>query len=70
VDYIAPDNSGIAAIQAITDQISFTSGNVNAIANTVADKTGYTLTTADKEAIATVVEASLLDENDGNSRRP
>jgi hypothetical protein len=65
VDYIAPDNSGIAAIQAITDQISFTSGNVNAIANTVADKTGYTLTTADKEAIATVVEASLLDENDG-----
>ena len=64
-DYTAPDNAGISAIQAITDQIIFTSGNINAIANVVEDKTGYTLTTADKELIATAVEASLLDENDG-----
>ena len=63
--YTAPDNTGIAAIKAKTDQLIFTSGNLNAIAQVVADKTGYALTSAEREAIATIVESHLLNEGDG-----
>lgn len=40
---VAPDNSGIAAIKSQTDQLVFVSGNVNANAQVVSDKTGYSL---------------------------
>jgi hypothetical protein len=63
--YTAPDNSGISAIKTKTDQITFTSGNVNAIAQVVSDKTGYALTSGERTAIATAVEAALINEADG-----
>ncbi len=42
-DYTAPDNATITAINAKTTQLGFTSGNVNANAIVVSDKTGYVL---------------------------
>ncbi len=53
--YVAPANSDIAAIKAVTDQFTFTSGNVNARAAVVADKTGYSLTAAANSDIAMAV---------------
>lgn len=41
--YTAPDNADIVTIKAKTDQLAFTSGNVNANAQAVSDKTGYSL---------------------------
>lgn len=67
VGYTAPDNTGIAAIKAKTDQFAFTSGNVHSIAQVVADKTGYNLTTSERQAIATAVEQAILNENDGQA---
>lgn len=65
--YTAPANADIVAIKAKTDQISFSSGNINAIAQIVNDKTGYSLTSAERQAIATVVEQSILNESDGQA---
>lgn len=58
---------GVSAIKAKTDQITFTSGNVNAIAQVVADKTGYGLTSGERTAIAVAVEAALLNDGDGQA---
>lgn len=63
----SPDNTGIAAIKAKTDQLSFTSGNVNSIAQVVSDKTGYALTSGERTAIAAAVEAALLNDGDGQA---
>lgn len=65
--YTAPDNAGVAAIKAKTDQLAFTSGNVNSIAQVVSDKTGYALTSGEKTAIATAVEAALINDGDGQA---
>jgi len=65
--YVAPANADVAAIKAKTDGITFTGANVNAISNVVADKTGYALTSAERTAIATAVEAALLNESDGQA---
>jgi len=51
----------IAAIKAKTDPLVITGGLVSAIV----DKTGYSLTSGEREAIATQVEAALLNEGDG-----
>lgn len=58
---------GVSAIKTKTDQITFTSGNVNAIAQVVADKAGYALTGAQVTAIAVAVEAALLNDGDGQA---
>jgi hypothetical protein len=63
--YTAPDNTSIGAIKAKTDQLAFTGGNVNAIAQVVQDKTGYALTTGERTAIANAAQAAIIDENDG-----
>jgi hypothetical protein len=55
------------AIKAKTDQLVFTAGNVNAIAQVVSDKTGYALTSAERTAIANAVQGAILDENDGQA---
>lgn len=47
--------SDTAAIKTKTDQLAFTGGNVNARANVVADKTGYTLTSLDKDALVDLI---------------
>jgi hypothetical protein len=60
--YTPPDNASISAIKAKTDQLIFTSGNLNAIAQVVADKTGYSLTAGERTAIATAVESALLND--------
>lgn len=65
--YTAPDNAGITAIKWKTDQFSFTGANVNAIAQVVSDKTGYSLTSAERTAIAVAVEQSILNEWDGQA---
>jgi hypothetical protein len=65
--YTAPDNAGITAIKAKTDQLVFTGANLNAVAKVVEDKTGYSLTTAERAAIAVEVESAILDENDGQA---
>lgn len=57
--------SFISSIKAKTDQLTFTGANVNSIAQVVSDKTGYALTTGDKNSIATIVESALLNEGDG-----
>lgn len=54
-------------IEAKTSQITFTAGNVNSIAQVVADKTGYALTSAQVTAIAVAVEAALLNDGDGQA---
>ncbi len=59
--------SGVNTIKSTTDQISFTSGNVNSIAQAVADKTGYELTSTERNNIATIVEAHLLNDGDGQA---
>lgn len=58
---------GLALVKAKTDQLIFTSGNVNAIAQVVADKTGYSLTAGERMAIAVAVEAALLNDGDGQA---
>lgn len=58
--YVAPDNADIAAIKVKTDQLTFTSSNVNANAQVVSDKTGYALTVAQHTQIASDVWDSLL----------
>jgi hypothetical protein len=55
----------IVAIKAKTDQISFSAGNINAIAQIVNDKTGYSLTSAERQAIATAIELAIINEADG-----
>ena len=57
-------SSKINDIKTQTDKFTFTANNVNAIAKVIDDKTGYTLTTTDKTAIAVAVESAILDEND------
>ena len=59
--------SRVDAIKAKTDQLIFTAGNVNAIAQVVSDKTGYSLTTAEITAIAVAVEQAILNESDGQA---
>ncbi len=49
--YTAPANADILAIRAKTDQLSFTSGNVHAVAQVVADKSGYALSTSATSAL-------------------
>jgi len=63
--YVAPDNAGIAAIKAKTDQLAFTGALVQSIATTVSDKTGYSLTGGERDAISTAVQAGILNEGDG-----
>ncbi len=63
----APANADIAAIKTKTDQLTFTGSNLNAVAQVVADKTGYTLTAAERSAIATTVEQSILNDGDGQA---
>jgi hypothetical protein len=58
---------GVADIKAKTDQLTFTGANVNAIAQVVADKTGYALTSGQVTAIAVAVEAALLNDGDGQA---
>lgn len=53
--------ASLTAIQTVTDQLTFQGGEVRAIV----DKTGYSLTAAERTAIATAVEAALLNEGDG-----
>jgi hypothetical protein len=65
--YTAPNNSDITAIKAKTDQLAFTSGNVDAIAKVVSDKTGYELTSTERTNIAAVVEAALINDGDGQA---
>lgn len=72
--YVAPDNATItsiaslvSAIKSKTDQITFTGGNVNSIAQVVSDKTGYELTTTERQAIASAVESAILNEGDGQA---
>lgn len=60
--YTSPDNAGISAIKTKTDQLVFTTGNLNAIAKVVEDKTGYTLTPTERSDIATAVEIAILNE--------
>lgn len=55
------DDSRIDAIKAKTDALTITGGLVSAIV----DKTGYTLTLGERVAIATQVEAALLNDTDG-----
>lgn len=52
----------VAAIKAKTDQLVFTSGNVNANAQVVSDKTGYSLTSGERTAIGTQVRTELATE--------
>ena len=54
----------IDAVKVQTDKFKFTGDNVDAVAKVVSDKTEYTLTAADKTAIAVAVESAILDEND------
>lgn len=65
--YTAPDNSGIAAIKTKTDQLVFTSGNLHSVAKLVEDKTGYSLTPAERSAIAVAVEQAILNDGDGQA---
>lgn len=57
----------VDAIKVKTDGISFTGANINAIAQVVSDKTGYALTSGERTAIASAVEAALLNELDGQA---
>jgi hypothetical protein len=57
----------VAAIKAKTDLLTYTGGNVHARAEVVADKTGYSLTPAERTAIAVAVEQAILNEGDGNA---
>lgn len=54
-------------IRAKTDGITFTGANINAIAQVVTDKTGYALTTAERQAIAVAVETAILNDGDGQA---
>lgn len=65
--YTAPDNASITAVKAKTDQLLFTATNLHTVAKVVEDKTGYALTSGERTAIATAVEASLLNEWDGQA---
>lgn len=65
--YTAPDNSSISSIKSKTDQITFTSGNVNAVAQVVSDKTGYALSSTERDTLATLIESHLLNEGDGQA---
>jgi len=65
--YTAPDNSSIWAIKTKTDQLLFTSGNLHAVAKLVEDKTGYSLTPAERTAIAVAVEQAILNDGDGQA---
>jgi hypothetical protein len=65
--YTAPDNAGITAIKAKTDQLNFTGANVQSIAAVVSDKTGYALTSGERSAVAVAVEAALLNDGDGQA---
>jgi hypothetical protein len=56
VDYIAPDNTSITAIKSKTDLMQFTDGKLHTIAKTVEDKTGYTITTIQIDAIIEAIE--------------
>jgi hypothetical protein len=62
---VEPDNLGIAEIKAKTDMLAITGGYVEAVAKAVDDKAGYALTTAERAAVATEVEAALLNDGDG-----
>jgi len=49
---IASVKSDSSAIKAKTDQLAFTAGNVNANAQVVSDKTGYSITSGNEDTIA------------------
>ncbi len=60
--YTAPDNTGISAIKTQTDKFSFDGSNyVNAHDKTNDDKSGYSLTSTEENAIAD----ALLDRSNG-----
>lgn len=75
-NYIAPDNTKIGQIKSkvdtlqnyddttITTKVEAIKTVVDSIKTTVEDKTGYSLTTAQVQAIAVAVESHLLDEGD------
>lgn len=65
--YTAPDNSSITAIKNKTDQLLFTATNLHTVAKVVEDKTGYAITVWERTAIATAVEAAILNEWDGQA---
>ena len=60
--YTAPANSDVAAIKSKTDQITVTSGLVQSHAQTVADKSDYSL--SDAERIAVGAQARVEVERD------
>ncbi len=59
--YVAPDNASISAIKSKTDNLTFTSTNVNANAQVVSDKTGYSLTSTERNNIASAVFSFVVD---------
>ena len=64
--YTAPDNAGIAAIKTQTDKLQFTTGDnyVKARSEEVADKTGYSLTSAyDRAKNALMVSEYTAPDN-------
>jgi len=66
--YTAPDNTGIAAIQSKTDQLIFTGANLNANAQVVSDKTGYSVSGLSANVItaASINAAALNGKGDWN----
>jgi hypothetical protein len=60
--YMAPDNAGVAAIKARTDNLTFTAANrVDANALAVGDKSGYSLAATGLDAVATSDVSSDAD---------
>ena len=64
---INQNEAKIDSVKAKTDQLTFTAGDVHANAQVVADKTGYSLTSAERTAIAVAVEQAILDDGDGQA---
>jgi hypothetical protein len=68
-DYVAPDNAKIISIKATVETLSNYNdtaliAKIDAIKTIVEDKTGYSLTTTQVNAIAVAVESHLLNEGD------
>lgn len=64
---IDANSTQLAAIKAKTDQLTFTGANLHSVAKLVEDKTGYSLTSGERTAIATAVEAALINDGDGQA---
>ena len=65
--YTAPDNAWIAAVKTQTDKLTFTWSNLHSVAKLVEDKTWYSLTPAERTAIAVAVEQAILNDWDGQA---